>query len=373
MKVLHIGKYYPPFFGGVEKVNFDLVEGLYEKGCISDVLCFNHVKGNNFDTNKSQKIFRSAVLFKIAGQPISISFFKVYKKIRNNYKIIHLHLPNPLASIGVLIFKSKSKIILHWHNDIIKQKLLLFLYKPFQFLLLKKADAIFITSPQYVKGSPYLKNFENKCYVIPIGVSKNDIEVNENKLKIIKNKYKNKKIVFSVGRLSKYKGYEYLVKASINIQDNVIILIAGIGEEEKHLKNLICKNKIENKVHLLGKVPFNELGSYYELCDVFCMSSISKNEGFGIAQIEAMLFKKPIITTNIPGSGIAYGNIDKETGLVVPIKNSIALAEAITHLVNSKEMSLAFGENGYKRAIQTFSKDNMINKTFEIYLKLCEL
>jgi len=63
MKVLHIGKYYPPYFGGIEKVNFDLVEGLNEAGTETDVICFNDkTKGSRPEIN-NYKVFRSNILF----------------------------------------------------------------------------------------------------------------------------------------------------------------------------------------------------------------------------------------------------------------------------------------------------------------------
>lgn len=369
MRVLHIGKFYPPYFGGIEKVNYDLVEGLNAENIETDVLVYNHQK-NIIEDNKCPKIFRAKTLFSFASQPLSFDFFIIFSKIYKQYDVLHFHLPNPIASLSILIFNPKAKIVLHWHNDIIKQKFLLIIYKSIQKRILKRANAIIVTSPNYVEGSPFLKNFKNKCFVVPIGISKDDLLINVVNYNNLCKKYYGKKIVFSVGRLSKYKGFEYLIKSAIYLNKDTIVLIAGEGEEEANLKNLIRTYKLTNKVYLLGKIGYNELSSFYKLCDVFCMSSISRNEGFGIVQLEAMIFEKPIITTNIPGSGIVFGNLNDVTGKVVPIRDEKAIAKAINFLTENKSVSETYGLNGKARVESIFSKDNMILKTIDLYTNL---
>lgn len=367
MKILHIGKYYPPFFGGVEKVNYDLVNGLNKLNVPTDQLCFNKGRKNSIEKSDSGTIYRCGVVLSILGQPISISFLKNLFRLLGHYDIIHLHLPNPLASLAVFFLRKNQKLVLHWHNDIIKQKVMLFFYRPLQTMMLKRADAIIGTTPQYVTTSKDLLNFQEKSHVIPIGVNEADIIVNQEYLDKLKNRYESKKIVLSVGRLSEYKGYEYLIKAAKHLDEHTIILIIGIGEEKDKLEALILEEAMQHKVKLLGKVPHDKLGAYFQLCDVFCMSSISRNEGFGIVQIEAMLKKKPIVTTEIKGSGISYGNINNVTGYTVPIKEPIKLAKAILKILNDQNLALKLGEKAYLRARSIFSTKKMIKETIKIY------
>jgi len=63
MKILHVGKFYPPFFGGIEKVNFDLVEGLNEAGTETDVICFNDKTNGSRPEINNNKVFRSNIIF----------------------------------------------------------------------------------------------------------------------------------------------------------------------------------------------------------------------------------------------------------------------------------------------------------------------
>ena len=123
MKVLHLGKYYPPHFGGIERVNYDLVESINQQGICADVLCFNDSSISLYEEGK-YKIYRAANLFTLRSTPFSISLLKILRQIHQNYDIIHLHLPNPMGAIALQLVNFKGKIVIHWHSDIIRQKTL---------------------------------------------------------------------------------------------------------------------------------------------------------------------------------------------------------------------------------------------------------
>lgn len=367
MRILHIGKYYPPHFGGIERVNFDLVEGLNQMGIQTDVLCFNDKPKNSIEEN-TYKIYRSSTLIKLKSTPFSISMFFLLKKIHKNYDIIHLHLPNPTGAIVLQLVPFKGKIVLHWHSDIIKQVYLKRIYNPFQKALLKKADQIIVTSPPYLEGSTDLKDYKSKCTIIPIGIDHTTTDANV--LKTLKKSYQNKKVIFSLGRLIYYKGFDYLIDAAGELPNDFLIIIGGNGKLYQSLKSKIQEQKLENKVILTGNIPPKEISAYYELCDLFCMPSCERSEAFGIVQLEAMAFAKPIISTHIPYSGVSWINQHQITGLVVPPKNSKALADAIRAIISNPELAEKFGKNARERYISHFTSSKMIKKTMELYQSL---
>lgn len=98
-------------------------------------------------------------------------YFSVYRKIRNHYDIIHLHLPNPWAALAPLLFRTRAKIVLHWHSDIVKQKNLMIFYRPFQTMLLRRASRIIVTSRNYFDSSSDLQPYAKKVRVVPIGLN----------------------------------------------------------------------------------------------------------------------------------------------------------------------------------------------------------
>lgn len=367
MKALQFGKFYPPHIGGIETVIFNITEGLNRRGVRCDVLCSNKERRLTEETRNGYRVIRTSSFGVFFSASITPQLVRKLKQIQDDYDVIHVHLPDPMASLALLLTRPSSRIVLHWHNDIIRQKFLLRLYLPIQTWLLKRADAVITTSPNYINGSPYLAPYRHKCHVVPIGVDKSELKVRQETLADIKSRYGGRHIVFSIGRLSHYKGYRYLIEAAAHLGDGYVVLIAGSGPLERDLSKRISDLGLSGRVHLLGTVDSDDVGAYFEASDVYCLSSISRNEGFGIVQVEAMLFRKPVVSTDIPGSGVTWANLDGETGLVVEPANPRALAEAITRICSDRGLYDRLAANGYRRAVEVFTMENMLSATLEVY------
>src|SRR3989338_2783475 len=139
IKVLQIGKYYYPYKGGFESSLYTLVNEL--KGKIQFQILASHVRRVTvIERFKDLTIIRLANFGKVFSQPITPSLFIWLKWLKQD--IIHIHLPNPLAMLAYLIVSPKGKLIVSYHNDIIRQKIVTALLDPFLMKILKKADAI---------------------------------------------------------------------------------------------------------------------------------------------------------------------------------------------------------------------------------------
>ena len=369
MKILQLGKFYPPDTGGIETVIYDIAEVLNKNNTIScDVLCSNKNYTYKEELINGYKVMRTKTFGIYFSTSFTLQMIFKLKEIIQNYDVIHVHLPDPMANIALLcVNPSKQKIILHWHSDIIKQKYLLRLYEPLQKWMLRKASKIIATTPKYIKESKYLQKFKDKCVSIPIGIDENKLKSCETQVIKIREQYKNKKIIFSLGRLVYYKGFEYLIKSANYLSDEYIILIGGTGPLKEKLTTLISENNLEHKVKLLGRIEDENLGNYYKSCDIFCLPSIAKSEAFGIVQIEAMSFAKPIVATKIKGSGVDWVNKDGVSGINVQPKNSQALANAFTTIINNKEKYNAYCNNSLERFNTLFIREEMCNKIIKIY------
>jgi len=362
MKVLHLGKLCPPNEGGIELFTYDLLEYLNSKGIKADLLCFGDRIEEN--TYKGFKYFSCKKNIKINSAPLSLDFIVKFNTLVKNYDLIHIHSPNPLAEI--LSIFSKKPIIVHWHSDIVKQKMSYLFYKPFQQILLKKSYRIICTSPQYLKTSNQLKNFREKVVIIPSGLKVKRLEntKEDKKIKQILEKLRGKKIILSIGRLVEYKGFEYLIKAGKYLDNDKVILIAGGGKLYDSLQKEIKKLNLEGKVFLLGRV--DNISYLLKNCNIFCLPSISRNEAFGLVLIEALYFGKPLITTDVKGSGMNYINRDGETGLVVPPKNPKALAEAIEKILSDNKLYQMFSKNALNR-FKEFEISKIGNEIIKLY------
>lgn len=367
MKVLQFGKFYPPHIGSIEKVMFDITEGLNRRGVHCDVLCSNKQRKYVEEVVGGYRVTRTSSFGVFFSASVTPQLVGKLKQMQDAYDIIHVHLPDPMANLALFLARPSSKVILHWQNDVVRQRLLLKLYLPLQAWMLDRADAVITTSPNYIDGSPYLAPYKSKCRVVPIGVDRASLKVSPDVAAGIRERFGGRRIVFSIGRLSNYKGYRYLIEAAGHLGDDYVVLIAGSGPLYRALSGQIERLGLSGKVYLLGPVDRDEVGAYYEASDVYCLSSISRNEGFGIVQLEAMLFRKPVVSTDIPGSGVTYANLDGETGLVVEPRNAGALADAITRVCSNKGLYDRLASNGLRRVTEEFTMDRMLSSTMNVY------
>ena len=371
IKILQINKLYYPWIGGIETVVKNIAEGLQGKEYIEVIACESKGMGN-INTINNIKVTKASSLGIFFSTPISISFpFLLRKKIQK-FDILHFHLPFPLGVMSYLFFCLKiknQKIIVTWHSDIVKQKFLLFFYNPFSILFLKRADKILVTSHNFLKNSPFLKKFQNKCSVISLGIDiKKFQKIQERKIKI--NNPENRKIILFVGRLSYYKGLEYLINAMKNI--NAILLIIGNGKLEQKLKKQTKKLKLNEKIIFLSHLQNQELKYCYKISNIFVLPSIEKTEAFGLVQLEAMLSELPVINTYLP-TGAQFVSIHNKTGLTVQPKNSQAIANAINYLLQNPSLAKKMGQNGKKRVEKYFSLNKMLRETEKVYKKVLKI
>ncbi len=357
-KVLQIDNYMYPHIGGIEQVTRDILNAIKEDYEVK-IICFNHEKGTITDKVDGVDVTRVNCQVKVSSQSIALSYGKELKKIINSYNpdIVIFHYPNPFVSHYLMKFLKKKtfKFIMWWHLDITKQKILGKLFKGQTNKLIKYADKIIATSPNYIEGSPFLSKNREKCIVIPNCVSENMIKYDDTHIQIaegIKDKYKDKTICFAFGRHVPYKGMAYLIEASKYLDDNYVVLIGGKGPLTE---SLMKEAKDDKKIEFLGRVSDDDLKGYLLACDIFCFPSITKNEAFGIGLAEAMYYKNAVVNFNIPGSGVNYVSINGETGIEVENGNSKQYAEAIKLLANNKDLIEKYGNNSRLRVEKLFT------------------
>lgn len=372
MKILQLGKFYPPDMGGIESAIYEITEELNKRGIKCDVLCSNSKKEYKEEVITRETYQYKVIRTKTYGILLSTSItpqmiFKL-REIINQYDVIHIHHPDPMANLALFLANpQKQKIVVHWHNDIVHQKFTLKLYKPLLHWMLKRADVIIGTSPKYIEESEQLKPFKEKCIAIPLGIRRDNLKSYPIKVNEIKSKYNNKRIILSLGRFVYYKGFEYLIKSALYLPEEYVILIGGDGPLRERYEKIIKNCNLSSKVKLIGKIPREELGSYYQACEVLCLASINKAESFGLVIIEAMSFGKPVIATKIKGSGVGWVNQDGITGLNVEPANPKAIADAVRFICENPEVYRKMSQNALIRFEEEFTVEKEISRILEIY------
>ena len=366
MRILQLGKFYYPVHGGIEQVMFEITEGLNEsKGYRCDVLCANTNLSSQTEQFQNYTVYRAGSFGMLKSTSISPQLIYKLYKIHKEYDIIHVHHPDPMTFLALFFVRPHAKIIVHWHSDIIRQKKALRYFLPLQRWVLNTAQKVITTSDNYAKHSSHLLSFQKKLTTIPIGITPKKREIPN-----IKEIYRDKKIIFSLGRLVSYKGFNYLVESASYLDDSFIILIAGDGPQKEELNDLIEKKQLSHKVKLLGRITEEHKAYYLDACFTFCLPSVTKAEAFGVVLLEAMQFAKPLITTDMKESGISWVNVDQKTGLHVKQRSAKSLAEAFIKLAKDKEQYAKFCKNAYKRYEKLFTTKSMLDRLKKLYNSL---
>lgn len=383
MRILHIGKYFEPFVGGIETVTKDLALSAAAKGHKVTVLCHDH------DTLRASKkwrvqrvcVQRVSTLMKLVFTPVSLVFpLALRRALKENPDIVHVHLPNPSA-IWLLVFRrGGSKVIIHWHADVLDSsatfllRIMYYFYQVFERKLLKSSAEIICTSPQYAYFSKPLIPWLDKVTIVPLGVNVealtswgNSIEHSPFAEQTLK--------VLTVARLSFFKGHRYLAAAIASLVKKGIRIewtIVGEGEQQADLLRLIRNLGLTKHVHFLGTQTGRELVRSFQHCDVFCLPSVNRMESFGIVLLEAMCFAKPCIVTDAPGSGMSHVIQDGYNGRVVARADAEALAEALECAASNPDKWQEMGDNAAVRVRQNFTNTVVAEQILSLYDRLIE-
>ena len=342
---------------------WDLTANLPPAGIPCDMLCaiLREDGGSRvIDLPGGGRVFCVSALTKLAATMISPAMVRWLRRHTGDYDLIHIHHPDPMAALALRLSGFKGKVVLHWHSDILSQKMFLRLYRPLQRWLIGRADKIVGTSPVYVEQSPWLEGYRQKCTYVPIGIA----PVPPANPAAIRAKYPCEKLILSIGRLVPYKGYRYLVEAAKFLPDGWKVVIGGTGPLCGDLMLQIRSLGLEGKVILPGYIPQEDIPAWFAACDVFVLSSVMKTEAFGIVQLEAFSCGKPVVATRIPGSGVSWVNADGESGRNVPPCDAGALAAALKETVAGAD---SLGQGARRRFERMFTIDNMITQIKKVY------
>ncbi len=363
IRVLQVNKAYYPHVGGIESLVRQYSEELssFEDVEVKVLVCRENRGKTYHETINGVDVTRAGSMGTYFSCPLSVSFLRLFRKMAKNADVVEIHVPFPLADVALMLSGFRGRVVVAWHSDIVKQKKLLMLYKPFMMKLLKRADCVITATKGHIDGSQWLPQFREKCRVIPYGITPEEYLAIERKpiLSELCNSSDSVKVFFT-GRLVYYKGVDVLLDAFRNVS-GCELFIAGTGELDSQLKEYAQKHGITDKVHFLGFMPEEQLRQAYADCDIFVLPSVVKSEAFGIVQLEAMVYGKPVINTNLP-SGVPHVSLHGETGLTVEPSDPKALADAIMKLATDKELREEYGKNAAERVKLCFNERNVIRE-----------
>ncbi len=176
-------------------------------------------------------------------------------------------------------------------------------------------------------------------------------------------------VIGTVAVLEKRKGHRFLLEAAALLKQQgqeLRFRLAGEGSEKEHLQRIALSLGLSEEVSLLGFV--SDIPSFLSAIDVFVLPSLY--EGLGVAVLEAMAAAQPVVATRV--GGLPELVEDQVTGLLVPARDSVALARSISQLVSQKRIAEEMGARGWERVRQHFTVEQMAKKNEDFYYELLE-
>jgi glycosyltransferase involved in cell wall biosynthesis len=360
-RVLHVGKFYPPHMGGIE-THLQALCGELSKSVDLRVVVASDDSQYRREVLDNVAVVRVPTWLTLASTPLCPAMIAQIRSSQAD--IVHIHLPNPMAVLAYLASGHRGHLVVTYHSDTVRQKILGFLFEPFLHRALRRSSAIIATSPDYRRTSPVLARYLDRCQVIPYGIAVEQLDRPDPAAVAQLRSRFGDRLAISVGRLVYYKGFEYLIRAMKGV--NGRLLIVGDGPLRGKLQELVHGLDLDAKVIFAGEIQNEQVTPYYHAADVFALASVARSEAFGIVQIEAMAAGLPVINTKLD-SGVPFVSLHGETGLTVPPQDSDALATAINRLLDDPSLRRKFGNAARLRAREEFSLQTMTQRTMALY------
>ncbi len=368
-RVVHLGKFFHPAHGGIERTVRTLAHAQARLGCSVRVICIDHERSRANRVERDGpvevvRVRRGASFLKLDHCP------DLPRLIRESEAdLLHLHTPNPTMILGLLRSGDRRPLVVSHHSDVIRQRVRRLLFRPMERACYARSSLVLAMSPPYADGSRVLRRCAERVGVLPIGLDlapflEPSSEVMEHAQRIRQDHPG--PIWFACGRLVYYKGLSTALRAIPEVPGT--LLIAGDGPARRGLERLVDRLGVQERVRFLGRVPRDEdLAAYYRASDAFWFPSNARSEAYGLVQVEAMASGCPVINTAIPHSGVPWVSRHEETGLTVPVNDPVAFAAAARRLLDEPGLRDRLAEGARARAIAEFDEETMGRRSIEFY------
>ena len=366
--VLCFGRFYDDIPGGMQRHVENLFISLAGEVNFIHLVPSRNRKGARFTLHGVPVVRKPSINLdgSLAFSP-SLPFEALRLNWRNHFDLIHLHFPDPMSHLASLFLPASIPRIITWHSDVIRQKKLLKLYRPFLMRALERAKAIVVATPMHISSSKELSLIgdSGKFRIIPFGFDLRRFVDRHSDTEDIRRQFPGKRI-FALGRHVYYKGFDVLIRAMALLGKDVQLMLGGIGPLTEQWRHEAEAHGVRERVHFLGHIDEDHLPAYYQACDIFCLPAVSRAEAFGIVQLEAMASGKAVVSTRL-NNGVDYVNQHGVTGLTVPPKDAVALADALRYLFENEHERQIQGERGRELALKEYSLKNMGELTLALY------
>jgi rhamnosyl/mannosyltransferase len=238
--------------------------------------------------------------------------------------VVHLHLPNPLAALAWLGARDDRPLVVTYHSDIVRQRLLLRAWSPWRNRVLRRARFVHTTSEALIDASPVLREHRGRCRAIAPGIDPEPWRHPDPRRVGSWRDRIGEGVFLFVGRLVYYKGVEFLLDALRGTDLRVAICGDGPLRAELEARAL----ELPGQVFFLGDVGEEELPALHAASTGFVLPSVAASETFGVVQLEAMAARRPLVVSRA-SEGVVAVHAGAQSAVLVPPGDPDALRDAM--------------------------------------------
>ena len=367
MRVTHLGKFYPPVPGGMERVLEALCKGERSLAVDSRPLVVATSRQTVRESVEGVPVTRAGSILRVGSVWLSPSLIGLLK--RDASDVIVLHEPNPMALLAYAIARPRQPLIVWYHAEVIRPRWRYrAFYHPFVDFALRRAVRVVASSPVLIEQAAALAPYRSRCVVVPFGLRDpaGEPEATDPSVEFVRAVW-NGPVVLFVGRLVPYKGVGVLLRALQKLRAAAVIV--GDGPLRDGLEREASARGLDGRVFFLGRCSDASVAAWYRSCDVLALPSTTAAEAFGLVQLEAMARGKPVVSTRL-ASGVPWVNQDGVTGLTVPPDDADALRMALARILDDDDLRRRMGEAGRRRFLAHFTLDRMVLRTTALYAEV---
>lgn len=375
MRVLHFGRFWNAQYGGLERHVSLLGHGLAGQGIdVVNLVSADGRRRGADEANGRYHVVQVPSFGTVYGAALSPALpLKALALHRAQpFDLFHLHFPDPLSHLTSMLLPGNVPRVITWHSDIIRQKNVMALYRPFLTRIIRQAGALvaatqahFDASTQIPKDIPLARR-----HVIPYGLDFASLTLDARTAALrdtLRRRSQGRGLVFALGRHVYYKGFDVLVEALQHT--DAFLILGGDGPLRIQLEQQVASLGLSGRVLFSGRIPEEDLAAYFHACDVFCLPSVEPSEAFGLVQLEAMACGKPVVCTQL-NNGVNVVNVHGETGLAVPVRDPVALGQTLNQLIQDAALRERLGQQGRRRAYDLYSLPAMTASHIKLYQDL---
>lgn len=278
------------------------------------------------------------------------------------FDVIQIHWPFPHGFMGILAaFPHSSRLVMTCHGAELALGRKSALIRLCLRYVMSLADHLTCNS-SHTRNEIH-KILKKEVQVIPYGTTVEDKVVLTPRLSS-----RRKIKLLNCGRLIQRKGLSWLIQAMPPLLEkyDLELHITGEGDhKDKWMQEAKELGLLDSRIFFRGFVSNQELAELYQTCDIYVHPSIyddqGDTEGLGVVLVEALMHAKPVIASKV--GGIVDVIVDQKSGLLVPEKDTAALVEKISWLIQNPDKAAELGQGGLEYARQVFDWERITNET----------